>query len=301
VFFSIGLSLSLVLFRSSRPGFAILGRVVGTEVYRSIIDYPDAVCVPGIIIFQFHSPVYFMNAGYMKKSLIDTELLLSKNTPTEAIIIDAQAVTYVDSVGLAAFDEILKYFHVKNIVITIANLTGRAELALRRSGIVDRIGEDNLFLRLHDAIRASLADRLSIPPPPDIDPLTIDYTNQYIDRTLSQLKDKFKETFSIPGMGGDKDKPKDKSPPTDDIPVTLEDPQQENTGGNVNPLFTHTSSVNIPLSTSSKTSPSIKAKNSSGWMVNLGQGSSQSSTDSSSDSSSSDIKLSTEEKSESSD
>jgi MFS superfamily sulfate permease-like transporter len=292
IFISIGLSLSLVLFRSSRPGFAILGRVVGTDVYRSIIDYPEAVCIPGIICFQFQSPVYFMNAAYMRKSLIDAELLLSKNTPTEAIIIDAQAITYIDSVGLTSFDEIIKYFHERNIVISIANLTGRAELALRRSGLVDRIGEDNLFLRLHDAIRASLANRLIIPPPPDIDPLAVDYTNRYLEQTLSKVKDKLKETFSIPIP--DRDKPKDNNPPTDDIPVTLEETQQENTG-NVNPLF-------AGQIQSSKTSPGNKSKNSSGWMVNMGQGSSQSSTtDSSSDSSSSDIKLSTEEKSESSD
>jgi len=171
IFISIGLSLLLVLFKSSRPGFAILGRLPGTAVYKSILDFPDAICIPGIVLFQFHSPIYFMNATYLKKKLMYTETLLSRNgTRTEAIIIDAQAITSVDSAGLTIIKDIVEYYNARNTVVCFASFTVRSEQALRRAGLHLIIGEKNLFPRLHDAIRAALNKELhTVTPAPAVD------------------------------------------------------------------------------------------------------------------------------------
>jgi len=176
IFISIGLSLLLVLFKSSRPGFAILGRLPGTAVYKSILDFPDAICIPGIVLFQFHSPIYFMNATYLKKKLIYTETLLSRNgTRTEAIIIDAQAITSVDSAGLTIIKDIVEYYNARNTVICFASFTVRSEQALRRAGLQTIIGESNFYPRLHDAIRAALNQELrTATPAPAVDLMPVE-------------------------------------------------------------------------------------------------------------------------------
>jgi len=171
IFLSIGFSLLLVLFKSSRPGFAILGRLPGTAVYRSIIDHPEAICIPGIILFQFHSPIYFMNANYLKRKLIYTESLLSRHTKTEVIIVDSQAITTIDSVGLTAIKEIVDNYQENGPVICFASLTGRAEQALERAGYKQLIGEQNFFPRLHDAIHAALSGEIRRQQEPSTEPL----------------------------------------------------------------------------------------------------------------------------------
>eukprot|EP01124_Arcella_intermedia_P026790 TRINITY_DN5120_c0_g1_i1.p1 TRINITY_DN5120_c0_g1~~TRINITY_DN5120_c0_g1_i1.p1 ORF type:complete len:901 (-),score=194.52 TRINITY_DN5120_c0_g1_i1:38-2740(-) len=168
IFLSIFLSLLLVLFKSSRPGFAILGRLPGTAVYRSIIDFPEAICVPGIVLFQYHSPIYFMNATYFKRKLIFMESLLTRHTKTEVIIIDAQAITSIDSVGLSMIKEVVETFQKRNVTVCFAAITGRAESALERAGIKGIVGEKNFFPRLHDAIRAAMNNELQ---PPNVAPM----------------------------------------------------------------------------------------------------------------------------------
>uniref|UniRef100_A0A6B2L0D9 STAS domain-containing protein n=1 Tax=Arcella intermedia TaxID=1963864 RepID=A0A6B2L0D9_9EUKA len=198
IFISVVLSLLLVLFRSSRPGFAILGRLPGTAVYRSIVDYPEAICIPGIILFQFHSPIYFMNAIYLKRKLAYTENILSTHHKTSSIIIDAQAITSVDSVGINVLREIVKTYKEKGIEIFFSALAGRAEKALSRAGLREQIGDDHFFPRLHDAIRFILTNQViqatqsrapQTPQPAEKRPFLIDIPSTPIDDDLVQLED----------------------------------------------------------------------------------------------------------------
>lgn len=60
--------LRLVIF-IARPRISALGNMPDSETYRSLIQYPDATSIPGILVLQIGAPVYFANAGYLRERL----------------------------------------------------------------------------------------------------------------------------------------------------------------------------------------------------------------------------------------
>lgn len=63
----VGLSIVKALLYVARPGTALLGRVPNTTSYVDIEQYPSATMIPGVLILQLGSPVYFANAGYLRE------------------------------------------------------------------------------------------------------------------------------------------------------------------------------------------------------------------------------------------
>ena len=48
------------------PRAAILGRIPGTTIYRSTLQYPEATTPSGVLIWRIDAPIYFANARYLK-------------------------------------------------------------------------------------------------------------------------------------------------------------------------------------------------------------------------------------------
>ncbi|XP_055336026.1 solute carrier family 26 member 10-like isoform X2 [Paramacrobiotus metropolitanus] len=61
---AVGWSLLTVVFRTQRPDVSVLGRALGTEIYKRIDVYKSAVEVPGCKIIRFEAPLYFANCEY---------------------------------------------------------------------------------------------------------------------------------------------------------------------------------------------------------------------------------------------
>ncbi|MCA9717370.1 MAG: sulfate permease, partial [Myxococcales bacterium] len=61
VAFGVALSLAVFVRRASTPHSAVLGRLPGTEVYRNVLRYEEAVELPGVIIMRFDAPLFFAN------------------------------------------------------------------------------------------------------------------------------------------------------------------------------------------------------------------------------------------------
>ena len=51
----------------ARPRIIVLGNINGTRIYRNIDQYPHAKNVPGVLILQIDSPIYFANANYLRE------------------------------------------------------------------------------------------------------------------------------------------------------------------------------------------------------------------------------------------
>ncbi|KAK8930955.1 putative sulfate transporter 3.5 [Platanthera zijinensis] len=61
------LSIIRALLYVARPMTCKLGNLPGTDLYRDIQQYPNSKSIPGILILQLGSPIYFANAGYLRE------------------------------------------------------------------------------------------------------------------------------------------------------------------------------------------------------------------------------------------
>ena len=53
-----------------RPHYAVLGRVEGIRGYHDIKRYPDALLIPGLVLFRWDAPLFFANAALFQEQVL---------------------------------------------------------------------------------------------------------------------------------------------------------------------------------------------------------------------------------------
>ncbi|XP_042490647.1 probable sulfate transporter 3.5, partial [Macadamia integrifolia] len=123
---SVGLSIVRALLYVARPGSTKLGKIPSSTIFRDIEQYPSATGVPGILILQLGSPVYFANSGYIREKItkwiedeLDTKDL--KGHDLEHLILDFGGVTSIDMTGIEMLFEVQKDIAKRGIKVAIVN------------------------------------------------------------------------------------------------------------------------------------------------------------------------------------
>ncbi|XP_059628195.1 sulfate transporter 4.1, chloroplastic-like isoform X1 [Cornus florida] len=163
VLIGVGVSLAFVIHESANPHIAVLGRLPGTTVYRNIQQYPEAYTYNGIVIVRIDAPMYFANTSYIKDRLREYEVEVDGSTRRGPevdriyfVIIEMAPITYIDSSAVQALKELHQEYKSRNIQMAIANPSQDVLLTLAKSGVVDLIGREWYFVRVHDALQVCL-------------------------------------------------------------------------------------------------------------------------------------------------
>jgi len=152
---AIVLSLADFVWKAWRPYDAELGRLPDRKGYHDIARHPDAVVIPGLVIYRFDAPLFFANADFFRSSV---QQAIAERADTIAwVIIAAEPITDVDTTGADVLDELLDELDEAGIVLAIAELKGPVVDRLGRYGLVDRIGPLRFHATLGVAIAAYLA------------------------------------------------------------------------------------------------------------------------------------------------
>lgn len=64
---AVGISIFKVLLQITRPKTLVLGNIPGTNIYRDLHHYKEAVSVPGFLILSIEAPINFANTTYLKE------------------------------------------------------------------------------------------------------------------------------------------------------------------------------------------------------------------------------------------
>ena len=144
------LSLALLIFRTTQPHVAILGKIPERPHYRNIDRFPKLEVREDILILRFDARLYFANVSFFKEK-IEKEIE-AKGEQLRLFILDADSINGIDSSGVHAIEEIIDYCEDRNIEIQFAGLKGPIRDILHRAKVVDRIGEDHFFFRIQHAI-----------------------------------------------------------------------------------------------------------------------------------------------------
>jgi SulP family sulfate permease len=151
----VGLSLVVMAVRTTRPHTAVLGRLPGTQVYRNVLRFPDAVTLPSILIVRLDAQLYFGNVSFLRDSLerLEAEHNASAATqPLEAVIIDGSGINHLDSSAERALATLHHAYAERGIVLLMANVKGPVRDVLERSGLAEALGGQRMAFHVHDAV-----------------------------------------------------------------------------------------------------------------------------------------------------
>ncbi|KAF3549577.1 hypothetical protein DY000_02000536 [Brassica cretica] len=163
VLVGVGFSLAFVIHESANPHIAVLGRLPGTTVYRNVKQYPEAYTYNGIVIVRIDAPIYFANISYIKDRLRGYEVAVDKYTTKgpeveriSFVILEMSPVTHIDSSAVEALKELYQEYKARDIQLAISNPNKDVHMTIARSGMVELVGKEWYFVRVHDAVQVCL-------------------------------------------------------------------------------------------------------------------------------------------------
>ena len=149
----IGLVLSLLVLvaRSSKPDIPVLGRMPGTEVFHRLEENPESETYPGLVILRFDGPLYFATANALRNKVreVTTDAVPSVTT----VLIDMEAINYLDLEGSDMLNEITKDMHGVGVEIHLARIKHEVLEMIVKDGVDQTIGRDHIHNKIVDAVR----------------------------------------------------------------------------------------------------------------------------------------------------
>ena len=147
-------SLIVVIYETSTPHTAVMGRLPGTETYRNLTRNPEALTDACTVIVRMDASLYFANVNAFKEMVTRVD---AANDRLEAMVIDMYPVNTLDSTGAHGLADAIKNLRQHGVDVYLSGVKGPVMDVLRATGIAHAIGNDHFFHEVHDAVEAAEA------------------------------------------------------------------------------------------------------------------------------------------------
>ncbi|XP_075642039.1 putative sulfate transporter 3.5 [Castanea sativa] len=156
---SVGLGIIRALLYVARPATCKLGKVPDSILYRDFEQYPGSTNVPGILVLQLGSPIYFANCTYIRERILrwireEQANTVSKGDILENVFLDLTGVTSIDMTGIETLIEVHRTLQANDVKMAIINPRTTVMEKMITSKFVDTLGKKNIFLSIDAAIDA---------------------------------------------------------------------------------------------------------------------------------------------------
>jgi SulP family sulfate permease len=151
IFIGVLLALLLMVYRTSNPHFAILGKIRNSDYYKNIDRFGEEIEVrEDLLIIRFDAQLYFGNTSYFKNQLY--KYIGENENQLKAVILNAEAINYVDSTAAHMLRKVINEIKSRGIRFYIAGAIGPTRDILFSSGIADMVTKEYLFVRVREAV-----------------------------------------------------------------------------------------------------------------------------------------------------
>jgi len=149
ILLGVALSLAVLVWRSSHPHMAVVGRVPNTEHFRNI-DRHEVPTQPGLIALRVDESLYFANAQIVEAKI---EQLVREQPKTRCVLLIMSAVNQLDTTALQMLTELEASLSARGIRLQFAEVKGPVLDKLQSSALGQRMRE-RIFLSTHQAFNA---------------------------------------------------------------------------------------------------------------------------------------------------
>ncbi|XP_047324908.1 probable sulfate transporter 3.5 [Impatiens glandulifera] len=151
---SVGLAILRSLLYVARPATCKLGNMPNSTLYRDVQQYPEAKGIPGFLILQLGSPIYFANCGYIRERILRW-LRDEQDNYVVNILLDLGGVTAIDINGVETLEEIHKALLEKGIKMSLVNPRLEVLEKFTLTKFTEEFGQENVFLSIDEAIESN--------------------------------------------------------------------------------------------------------------------------------------------------
>ncbi|MDA0267629.1 MAG: sulfate permease [Cyanobacteria bacterium] len=149
---AVGLSVIELFARVARPHDAVLGKVVGLSGWHDIEDWDGAQTIPGLVIYRYDAPICFANIENFKRRALAA--IAAEPIPVEWFVLITEAIAEIDITAADMLAELHQELTAQGITFALARVKQDLYGQLRRSGLLQEIGAEQIYPTLHTAISA---------------------------------------------------------------------------------------------------------------------------------------------------
>ncbi|MFA5597667.1 MAG: sulfate permease [Pusillimonas sp.] len=146
VILGVALSLAALVWRSSHPHIAVVGRVPGTEHFRNIKRH-KVETLPNLLAMRVDESLFFANAALVQGKI---ESLVAADANIKFVLLVCPAVNQIDSTALEALTQLQSSLEAKGIKFMLAEVKGPVMDRLQPTELGHKL-EGLIFLSAHDA------------------------------------------------------------------------------------------------------------------------------------------------------
>ncbi|MCB0592823.1 MAG: solute carrier family 26 protein [Lewinellaceae bacterium] len=150
ILIGVALSIAIIIFRTTMPHFAVLGKIPGKPHYKNITRFDQLEVRDDILIMRFDARLYFANVSFFKDKI--EEEIAKRSGKLRLFILDANSINGLDSSGMHALEEIAGFCRESGVGFNMASVKGPVRDILVKGGLDEKIGEENFFLRVQHAV-----------------------------------------------------------------------------------------------------------------------------------------------------
>jgi SulP family sulfate permease len=145
----VALSLGLFLYRTSRPHFAVVGRVPGSEHFRNVLRHKVDIC-PTVAFLRVDESLYFANARFLEETVLD---IVNREPQLTDLVLVCPAVNLVDASALESLEAINERLKDAGVRLHMSDVKGPVMDRLKRTEFCKHLS-GGVFLSAHEGWEA---------------------------------------------------------------------------------------------------------------------------------------------------
>jgi SulP family sulfate permease len=145
----VGVSVLLLLLRTSRPHIATVGQVPGTEHYRNVLRH-QVVTHPNVLSLRVDESLYFANARYLEDHVAAA---VAMQPALRHVVLQCSAINDIDASALESLETIDQRLHAAGLQLHLSEIKGPVMDRLNRTDFLHHLS-GRVFLSHHQAVLA---------------------------------------------------------------------------------------------------------------------------------------------------
>jgi high affinity sulfate transporter 1 len=150
-----------LLYASKSRTSAVLAKVPGQEIYRSLENNPEGETYPGLLIARFEGSLFFANAPDMADE-IRYGVEVTEPSP-RVVLVDFESITEVDATALITIGELNEELERAGTDLRLARVRAHVLELMRTTELDKDIGPEYIYDSVHAGVNAFLAEPMTEP------------------------------------------------------------------------------------------------------------------------------------------
>lgn len=150
---AVALSIGVALSRIARPHDAVLGDLPGVDGWVDTGEYPLADTVPGLVVFRFDAPLFFLNAERFRDRV--QQVLDEESVRTDWLVVDCEGIGEIDTSALDVLRDLLDELTAHRVeAVAVARANDFVLSRLQRAALLAPAGPLTAYPTIHAAVNA---------------------------------------------------------------------------------------------------------------------------------------------------